>query len=293
MVEATKAGHLTPLEHSIAAALTAHTDSTMREAFRTSSEYLAAEAKVAAVRNFRTCQASLTSFMDMDSDNIDIDEIQSAVSAVRSAAESAGVPSETAIVRSAYKRLGRLSSSKAGAFAASTSGGGGSVDGDERQALDVRQSPGGGGDGCGNPLNSLTGGRVDFDEHSNGPKTDDVATGAHGLLPDEGDSQLTGSVALGGSSSMVMVDIASRTSLGHKINASSESTTLTTTGFGVARHVEMTYPREAAPDGCLDEGGRKVATMSDVGSSTGTVDGSGGGGGSFNNQAGAMGAWNV
>ena len=84
MVEATKAGHLTPLEHSIAAALTAHTDSTMREAFRTSSEYLAATAKVAALRYFRTCQASLTSFMDMDSDNID--EIQSAVSAVRSAA---------------------------------------------------------------------------------------------------------------------------------------------------------------------------------------------------------------
>ena len=197
-----------------------------------------------------------------------------------------------------------ISSSSAVAFAASTSGGGGS---DERQALDVRQSPGGGGDGSGNPLNSLMGGSVDFDEHSNGPKTD-VATGEHGLLPDEaaavgggvdtkGDSQLTGSVALGGSSSMVMADIASRTSLGHKINASSESTTLTTaavtTGFGVARHMEMTSPGKAAPDSCLDEGGRKVATMSDVGSSTGTVDGSGGGGGSFNNQAGAMGAWNV
>ena len=200
------------------------------------------------------------------------------------------------------------SSSSAWAFAAGSSGGGGSVDGDERLAQDVRQSPGGGGDGCGNPLNSLTGGSVDFDEHSNGPKTDDVATGAHGLLPDEvaavgggvdakGDSRLTGSVALGGSSSMVMADIASRTSLGHKINASSESTTLTTaavtTGFGVARHMEMTSPGKAAPDSCLDEGGRKVATMSDVGSSTGTVDGSGGGGGSFNNQAGAMGAWNV
>ena len=192
-----------------------------------------------------------------------------------------------------------ISSSSAGAFAASTSGGGGSVDGDDRLAQDVWQSPGGGGDDSGNLLNSLTGG--------SGPKTD-VATGAHGLLPDEvaavgggvdakGDSQLTGSVALGGSSSMVMVDIASRTSLGHKINASSESTTLTTaavtTGFGVARHMEMTSPGKAAPDSCLDEGGRKVATMSDVGSSTGTVDGSGGGGGSFNNQAGAMGAWNV
>ena len=105
----------------------------------------------------------------------------------------------------------------AGAIAASTSGGGGSVDGDERLGQDVWQSPGGGGDGSGNPLNSLTGGSVDFDEHSNGPKTD-VATGEHGLLPDEvaavgggvdakGDSQLTGSVALGGSSSMVMADI--------------------------------------------------------------------------------------
>ena len=200
------------------------------------------------------------------------------------------------------------SSSSAGAFAASTSGGGGSVDGDDRLAHDVWQSPGGGGDGSGNPLNSLMGGSVDFDEHSNGPKTDDVATGAHGLLPDEvaavgggvdakGDSRLTGSVALGGSSSMVMVDIASRTSLGHKINASSESTTLTTaavtTGFGVARHMEMTSPGKAAPDSCLDEGGRKVATMSDVGSSTGTVDGSGGGGGSFNNLGGAKGSWHV
>ena len=200
-----------------------------------------------------------------------------------------------------------ISSSSAGAFAVGSSGGGVSVDDNDRLAQDVWQSSGGGGDGSGNPLNSLTGGSVDFDEHSNGPKTD-VATGEHGLLPDEvaavgggvdakGDSQLTGSVALGGSSSMVMADIASRTSLGHKINASSESTTLTTaavtTGFGVARHMEMTSPGKAAPDSCLDEGGRKVATMSDVGSSTGTVDGSGGGGGSFNNQAGAMGAWNV
>jgi hypothetical protein len=110
MVEATKAGHLTPLEHSIDAAVAAH-DSATLEAFRTSSEYLAAEAKVAALRNFRSCQASLKSFMDMDSDNID--EIQSAVSAVRSAAESAGVPPETALVRNAGKRLDRLSRSKA------------------------------------------------------------------------------------------------------------------------------------------------------------------------------------
>ena len=69
-----------------------------------------------------------------------------------------------------------ISSSSAGAFAASTSGGGGSVDGDDRLAQDVWQSPGGGGDDSGNLLNSLTGG--------SGPKTD-VATGEHGLLPDE------------------------------------------------------------------------------------------------------------
>ena len=99
------------------------------------------------------------------------------------------------------------SSSSAGSFAASTSGGGGSVDGDGRQL------PGGGGGGSGNPLNC-----------------DDEATGDHGLLPDvvaavgSGVDAKGGSVAVGGSSSMGMTD---------KINASSESTTITTAAINI------------------------------------------------------------
>ena len=110
-------------------------------------------------------------------------------------------------------------------------------------------------------------------------------------------SLVTGSGALGGSSSMDMVDNpkerspsgASTTSSGDEIGASSESTAITaaastidatgrhgsrcsigpssavSTCFGVARH--------------LDGGGRKEATMSDLGS--------------LNNQGGAQGAWHV
>ena len=152
------------------------------------------------------------------------------------------------------------SSSSAGAFAASTSGGGGSVDGDERQL------PCGGGGGSGNPLNC-----------------DDVATGEHGLLPDvvaavgSGVDAKGGSVALGGSSSMGMAD---------KINASSESTTITTAASNICRRgtrsssgpalltgLAMTSPGEPARDGGLDEGGRKALTMTDLRSPTGTPSG--------------------
>ena len=148
------------------------------------------------------------------------------------------------------------SSSSTGASAASTSGGGGSVDGDERQL------PCGGGGGSGNPLNC-----------------DDVATGEHGLLPDvvaavgSGVDAKGGSVALGGSPSMGMAD---------KINASSESTTITTAASNICRRgtrsssgpavltgLEMTSPSVPA----RDEGGRKAVTMSDLGSSTGTPSG--------------------
>ena len=217
------------------------------------------------------------------------------------------------------------SSSSAGAF-----GGGGSVDGDDRLAQDVWQSPGGGGDGSGNPLNSLMGGSVDFDEHSNGPKTD-VSTGEHGLLPDvvaavgSGVDAKGGSVALGGSSSMGMAD---------KINASSESTTITAAASNICRRGTRSSsgpPGEPARDDGLVEGGRKAVTISDLGSSTGTpsgvsttslgdeikassestninapgrrgsrrssglkaVDDSGSGGGSFNNLGGAKGSWHV
>ena len=48
--------------------------------------------------------------------------------------------------------------------------------------------------------------------------------------------------------------------------------------------MEVTSPGDAARDGGLDEGGREEATKSDLGSPVGTVDDSGGGGGSFNNQ---------
>ena len=143
------------------------------------------------------------------------------------------------------------SSSSAWAFAAGSSGGGGSVDGDERQL------PCGGGGGSGNPLNC-----------------DDVATGEHSLLPVDAKG---GSVALGGSSSMGMAD---------KINASSESTTITTAASNICRRgtrsssgpalltgLAMTSPGEPARDGGLDEGGRKALTMTDLRSPTGTPSG--------------------